>query len=160
MSLTSDLRGAEVPCPNIPWRDRRDYESCTDTALVCGPIEDLHHLLHIMASFLDDAYSLVHQDNVADQPSQQDLKTQLEKGTDDSKVETMKRILTIMLNGDPMPNLLMHIIRFVMPSKGKNLKKLLYFYYEICPKLDANGKLKQEMILVWYVQSVCSISWF
>jgi coatomer subunit beta len=26
---------------------------------------------------------------------------------------------------------------------------LLYFYYEICPKLDTSGKLKQEMILVW-----------
>jgi len=25
-------------------------------------------------------------------------------------------------------------------------------YYEICPKHDANGKLKQEMILVWYVK--------
>ena len=62
----------------------------------------------------------------------------------------MKRVLTIMLNGDPMPNLLMHIIRFVMPSKSKQLKKLLYLYYEICPKHDANGKLKQEMILVWY----------
>jgi coatomer subunit beta len=37
-----------------------------------------------------------------------------------------------------------------MPSKHKALKKLLYFYYEICPKLDASGKLKQEMILVWY----------
>ena len=35
-----------------------------------------------------------------------------------------------------------------MPSKSKPLKKLLYFYYEICPKLDAGGKLKQEMILV------------
>lgn len=108
-----------------------------------------------MASFLDNAYSLVHQDNAADQPSQQDLKTQLEKGGDDSKVETMKRILTIMLNGDPMPNLLMHIIRFVMPSKSKHLKKLLYFYYEICPKLDATGKLKQEMILVWCVERLC-----
>ena len=105
----------------------------------------------IMASFLDNAYSLVHQDNAADQPSQQDLKVQLEKGNDESKEETMKRILTIMLNGDPMPNLLMHIIRFVMPSKSKSLKKLLYFYYEICPKHDASGKLKQEMILVWYV---------
>ena len=62
----------------------------------------------------------------------------------------MKRILTLMLNGDPMPSLLMHIIRFVMPSKSKALKKLLYLYYEICPKLDASGKLKQEMILVWY----------
>jgi len=104
-----------------------------------------------MSSFLENAYSLVHQDNAADVPSQVDLKNQLEKGTDDSKIETMKRILTIMLNGDPMPGLLMHIIRFVMPSKSKPLKKLLYFYYEICPKLDASGKLKQEMILIWYV---------
>ncbi|MCJ1348165.1 coatomer subunit beta [Peltigera leucophlebia] len=103
-----------------------------------------------MATFLEHAYSMVHQDNTADQPTLQELKTQLEKGTDESKVETMKRILTIMLNGDAMPQLLMHIIRFVMPSKSKPLKKLLYFYYEICPKLDAQGKLKQEMILVWF----------
>jgi hypothetical protein len=111
-----------------------------------------------MASFLENAYSLVHQDNTSDLPSQQELKTQLEKGTDESKVETMKRILTVMLNGDPMPGLLMHIIRFIMPSKSKPLKKLLYFYYEICPKLDANGKLKQEMILVWYDEPLLHIS--
>ncbi|KAL9046679.1 MAG: hypothetical protein Q9214_000546, partial [Letrouitia sp. 1 TL-2023] len=101
-----------------------------------------------MATFLDHAYSMVHLDNAADQPTLQELKVQLEKGTDESKVDTMKRVLTTMLNGDPMPQLLMHIIRFVMPSKSKPLKKLLYFYYEICPKLDAGGKLKQEMILV------------
>lgn len=101
-----------------------------------------------MASFLDYTYSLVHQDNPADVPTLAELRTALEKGTDESKVETMKRILTIMLNGDPMPQLLMHIIRFVMPSRHKALKKLLYFYYEICPKLDSSGKLKQEMILV------------
>jgi coatomer subunit beta len=91
----------------------------------------------------------VHQDNAADVPSQNELKQALEKGTDESKIETMKRILTIMLNGDSMPGLLMHIIRFVMPSKSKQLKKLLYIYYEVCPKLDAQGKLRQEWILVW-----------
>jgi coatomer subunit beta len=74
----------------------------------------------------------------------------LEKGTDEAKIETMKRILSVMLNGDPMTGLLMHIIRFVMPSKNKPLKKLLYLYYEICPKHDSNGKLRQEWILVWY----------
>lgn len=103
-----------------------------------------------MATFLDQAYSLVHQDNASDIPSIQEFKTQLEKGTDDTKIDTMKRILVIMLNGNPMPELLMHIIRFVMPSKNKPLKKLLYIYYEICPKHDSSGKLKQEMILVWY----------
>ncbi|EKM61471.1 uncharacterized protein PHACADRAFT_248107 [Phanerochaete carnosa HHB-10118-sp] len=35
-----------------------------------------------------------------------------------------------------------------MPSKNKQLKKLLHFYWEVCPKYDDNGKLKQEMILV------------
>lgn len=102
-----------------------------------------------MTSFLENAYSLVHLDNTADQPTLQELKLQLEKGNDETKMETMRTIITIMLNGDPMPQLLMHIIRFVMPAKSKSLKKLLYFYYEICPKLDSNGKLKQEMILVW-----------
>ena len=107
-----------------------------------------------MATFLESSYSLVHQDNSSDTPSLQDLRNQLEKGTDETKVETMKRILTVMLNGDPMPSLLMHIIRFVMPSKSKPLKKLLYLYYEVCPKLDQSGKLKQEMILVWYAASI------
>jgi coatomer subunit beta len=104
-----------------------------------------------MATFLDNSYSLVAQENAASTPTQADLKNQLERGSDDTKLETMRVILQLMLNGDSMAGLLMHIIRFVMPSKSKPLKKLLYFYYEICPKLDANGKLKQEMILVWYV---------
>ncbi|CAP71546.1 uncharacterized protein PODANS_6_970 [Podospora anserina S mat+] len=99
-------------------------------------------------SFLENAYTLVKDNSIDGTPTLQELKTQLEKGTDESKLDTMRRILTIMLNGDPMPQLLMHIIRFVMPSKSKPLKKLLYFYYEICPKLDAQGKLKQEYILV------------
>lgn len=102
-----------------------------------------------MASFLENTYSLLHVDNTADQPTVQELKLQLEKGNDETKLETMRTIVTIMLNGDPMPQILMHIIRFVMPSKSKPLKKLLYFFYEICPKHDASGKLKQEMILVW-----------
>jgi coatomer subunit beta len=102
-----------------------------------------------MASFLETTYTLVGPDNSADQSTLQELKTQLEKGSDDTKIETMKRVLSVMLNGDPMPGLLMHIIRFVMPSKSKQLKKLLYLYYEVCPKHEANGKLRQEMILVW-----------
>ena len=49
----------------------------------------------------------------------------------------------------PKPQLLMPVIQYVMPSKNKALKKLLHFYWEVCPKYDDNGKLKQEMILVW-----------
>ena len=58
------------------------------------------------------------------------------------------------LNGQPQPTLLMPIIQFVLPSKNKAIKKLLQFYWEICPKLDENGKLKQEMILVWCASTI------
>ncbi|KAF2804825.1 Coatomer, beta subunit [Mytilinidion resinicola] len=101
-----------------------------------------------MSTYLDYTYSLVHQDNASDIPDTNALKQALEKGNDDSKIETMKRILSIMLNGDPQPGLLMHIIRFVMPSKSKPLKKLLYFFLEVSPKHDNQGKLRQEWILV------------
>ncbi|KAF1911677.1 coatomer subunit beta [Ampelomyces quisqualis] len=101
-----------------------------------------------MSTFLENSYSLVHQDNAADVPSQNELKQALEKGNDEQKIETMKKILSIMLNGDPQTGLLMHIIRFVMPSKSKPLKKLMYFFFEVCPKHDAQGKLRQEWILV------------
>lgn len=45
----------------------------------------------------------------------------------------------------------MPVIQYVMPTKNKKLKKLLHFYWEVCPKYDGTGKLKQEMILVWCV---------
>lgn len=77
-----------------------------------------------------------------------DFQKALEKGSDNEKIATMKSILVTMLDGNPMPELLMHIIRFVMPSKNKKLKKLLYFYWEIVPKLESDGKLRHEMILV------------
>ena len=77
-----------------------------------------------------------------------ELQKALEKGTEDEKVAAMKHILVMMLDGNPLPELLMHIIRFVMPSKNKKLKKLLYFYWEIVPKMDEEGKLRHEMILV------------
>ncbi|CAG8629950.1 983_t:CDS:10 [Acaulospora morrowiae] len=93
-------------------------------------------------------YTIIHQDDSLDQPSLQELKAALEKGSEEAKIDTMKKILVTMLNGDPLPQILMHVIRFVMPSKNKVLKKLLHFYWEICPKTNPDGKLKQEMILV------------
>ncbi|GAA5921381.1 hypothetical protein JCM3775_003017 [Rhodotorula graminis] len=78
----------------------------------------------------------------------QDLRAALEKGSDDLKLDTLRRIIVSTLNGQPQPALLMPIIQFVLPSKSKQIKKLLQFYWEICPKHDENGKLKQEMILV------------
>ena len=123
-------------------------------------------------STLATAFTLIADQETEQQlPSTQDLRAALEKGTDQLKLETLRRIVVATLNGQPQPNLLMPIIQFVLPSKNKHIKKLLQcvpfpqpsphrthrhshsFYWEICPKLDENGKLKQEMILVWCAHS-------
>lgn len=98
---------------------------------------------------MDICWTLVAGDESSEQPSVNELKSSLEKGSDQVKIETMKKILAMMMAGDPLPQLIMHVIRFVLPSKNKQLKKLLLFYWEICPKKNPDGKLKQEMILVW-----------
>ena len=41
----------------------------------------------------------------------------------------------------------MPIIQFVMPSRNKQLKKLLHSYWEVRPKYDENEELKQEMTI-------------
>lgn len=96
----------------------------------------------------DAGYTLIYEPNAAAKASVSDLKALLEKSKDDVKIDAMKQIIIAVLGGNTMPELLMHVIRFVMPSKNKELKKLLYFYWEVCPKMDTNGKMRHEMILV------------
>ncbi|WFD32371.1 coatomer subunit beta [Malassezia sp. CBS 17886] len=78
----------------------------------------------------------------------QELRRSLQSSKDDVKLETLRAIIVSTLNGEPHPSLLMPIIQYVLPSKNKQIKKMLHFYWEVCPKLDAEGTLKQEMILV------------
>ncbi|KAG8811073.1 coatomer subunit beta [Serendipita sp. 399] len=88
------------------------------------------------------------QDDGAEVLSSQELRNALEKGSDEVKIDTLRRIIVATLNGNDQPAALMPIIQFVLPSKNKQLKKLLHFYWEVCRKKDDQGKLKQEMILV------------
>ena len=80
--------------------------------------------------------------------STQELRSNLQSQNDEVKLETLRAIIVSTLNGEPHASLLMPIIQYVLPSKDKNIKKMLQFYWEVCPKFDAEGKLKQEMILV------------
>lgn len=81
-------------------------------------------------------------------PSPAELKKSLEKGTEFERIEALKRVITLTINGEPLPGVLMCIIRFVLPSRNHTLKKLLLLYLEAVEKVDANGRLRPEMILV------------
>jgi hypothetical protein len=60
------------------------------------------------------SWTIVHQEESSDHSSDvPSLRNALEKGNEDVKIQTMQKILVIMINGDPLPSLLMHVIRFV-----------------------------------------------
>jgi coatomer subunit beta len=91
---------------------------------------------------------LIHYDK-GEPPQINELKKQLETGTTEEKIETLKNVILLMLNGEVLPQLLMTIIRFVMPVDNHTIKKLLLLYWEIAEKTSPDGKLLHEMILVW-----------
>ncbi|XP_055909697.1 coatomer subunit beta [Eupeodes corollae] len=76
------------------------------------------------------------------------LKQDLEKGDVNLKIETLKKVIQLLLNGERLSGLLMTIIRFVLPLQNHTIKKLLLIFWEIVPKTSSDGKLLQEMILV------------
>jgi len=81
-------------------------------------------------------------------PQVGELKKQLEMGTMKEKTEALKSVILLMLNGESLPQLLMTVIRFVMPQDDHQLKKLLLTYWEIVDKTNSEGKLLPEFILV------------
>ncbi|KAL9873721.1 coatomer subunit beta isoform 1-T1 [Glossina fuscipes fuscipes] len=81
-------------------------------------------------------------------PNEMQLKQDLEKGDTNVKIETLKKVIQLLLNGERLSGLIMTIIRFVLPVQNHAIKKLLLVFWEIVPKTSPDGKLLQEMILV------------
>ncbi|KIM38155.1 hypothetical protein M413DRAFT_447920 [Hebeloma cylindrosporum] len=80
-----------------------------------------------MASSSDSSCYTVVFESTAEYPSPAELRAGLEKGSDEVKIDTLRKIIVSTINGNPQPTLMMPIIQFVMPSRNKQLKKLLHF---------------------------------
>jgi len=81
---------------------------------------------------------LIHTDAV-ESASVSRIKQMLEKGQDDEKILAMKQTISMLLSGQPAPQLLVPIIRFVMPSKNHTIKKLVLLYLEVVDKNNDDG---------------------
>ena len=83
----------------------------------------------------------------SENPSEMQLRNDLEKGDLKVKSDALKKAIYMLMNGEK-PNLLMTVIRFILPLQDHNIKKLLLIFWEIIPKTDNEGKLLPQMILV------------
>ena len=79
---------------------------------------------------------------------QDEIREELEAKEVDKKVSGLKTLVSLLLNGEVMPKLLMTVIRFCVPCDDHKIKKLLLVYWEVVEKTGPDGKLLPEMILV------------
>jgi len=81
-------------------------------------------------------------------PNEDEIREELEHKEVEKKVSGLKTLISLTLNGEVMPKLLMTVIRFCVPCDNHQIKKLLLVYWEVIDKTGADGKLLPEMILV------------
>ncbi|RWS22433.1 Coatomer subunit beta-like protein [Leptotrombidium deliense] len=94
-------------------------------------------------------YTLISVQTDNESINEMNLRNDLEKGDTKAKTEALKKLIYMILNGEKFPpNLLMIIIRYILPCQDHQIKKLLLIFWEIVPKRGPDGKLLHEMILV------------
>lgn len=80
--------------------------------------------------------------------SQKEIKEQLEKGPSEAKYDALRKLLLLHLNGEVIPQLVITVILYVLPTQNHKLKKLALYYLEVIDRTDTNGKLLEQMVLV------------
>jgi coatomer subunit beta len=81
-------------------------------------------------------------------PNEDEIREELESKEVEKKISGLKTLISLLLNGEVMPKLLMIVIRFCVPCDDHKVKKLLLVYWEVVEKVGPDGKLVPEMILV------------
>eukprot|EP01065_Artemidia_motanka_P037312 TRINITY_DN4571_c5_g1_i1.p1 TRINITY_DN4571_c5_g1~~TRINITY_DN4571_c5_g1_i1.p1 ORF type:complete len:1001 (+),score=443.18 TRINITY_DN4571_c5_g1_i1:104-3004(+) len=94
-------------------------------------------------------------------PTTKELKNKIEKGSTLERIEAVKDMVALTLNGEPQNSLIMSVIKFIQPcgtttsshekapdSSVHSLKKLVLYFWEVIDKTDQHGKLLPELILL------------
>ena len=102
----------------------------------------IHHLLFAKSLMLVNNYNVIS-----------------EHGDVRTKTDALKKVIQMILNGEKPQNLLMTVIRFVMPLQDHTIKKLLLIFWEVVNKYSPDGKMLHEFILVCDAYRKVSIFW-
>ncbi|GJN06333.1 hypothetical protein PR202_ga24053 [Eleusine coracana subsp. coracana] len=77
-----------------------------------------------------------------------EIKADLEGSDGAAKADAMRRAISLLINGETLPQLFITIVRYVLPSEDHTVQKLLLLYLEIIDRRDPAGRALPEMILI------------
>lgn len=99
----------------------------------------------------NNATVFIAQKRSGDLPTSDSIRQKLQSTDVASKISGLKELIVAILGGEDSSKLLMTVIPSCITVENHELKKLLTIYWESVSKKNPDGKLKPEMILVWYV---------
>ncbi|CCW66384.1 unnamed protein product [Phytomonas sp. Hart1] len=77
-----------------------------------------------------------------------EIKEALEKGNTNSKVEALKQLIRLHVNGEPQNSMIMTVIKYAVPVDDHLIKKLVLYFWEVIDKKDKDGNLLSVIILI------------
>ncbi|GAB0492308.1 hypothetical protein MMPV_003570 [Pyropia vietnamensis] len=77
-----------------------------------------------------------------------ELRAGLESSDVEAKLTALKRVIHLQLTGEPLPGMLMTVIRYVLPHENTHLRKMGLYFLEIVDARGDDGAMRPEMILV------------
>ena len=81
-------------------------------------------------------------------PESQQISKLLEKGSTEEKMDALKTLILMIIHDETFPRMMMTVVQHCLKEDNKDIKKLLLLYWEVLEKTNAEGKLKEEMILL------------
>jgi coatomer subunit beta len=89
------------------------------------------------------------------QPSFNEIKEALEGSDTEAKVLAMQKAVTMLLNGEQMPQLFITIVRYVLPSEDHTVQKLLLLY------LVSEERQRSDVGVGWHAHGGggCTAQW-
>ncbi|CCW64477.1 unnamed protein product [Phytomonas sp. EM1] len=76
------------------------------------------------------------------------IKEALEKGSTSSKVDALKQLIRLHVNGEPQNSMIMTVIKYAVPVDDHLIKKLVLYFWEVIDKRDKDGNLLNVIILI------------
>jgi coatomer subunit beta len=81
-------------------------------------------------------------------PPTKELKEAIEKGDIQTKIDTLKTLIKLQLNGEPQSHFIMTVIKHCVPVDNHILRKLCIYFWESVDKTGDDGKPLPEIILL------------
>lgn len=85
---------------------------------------------------------------VSTPPAPKDVEAHLSKGSLEEKIDAMKTLILMILQDEHFPRMIMVVVQNCMRVDDHEMKKLLMLYWEVIEKVNNDGTVKEEMVML------------